>query len=111
MRSSAGVVLAALLAGCAAPSPEEPLLWSDALVRSLERERGPVVEVARFSRARPGAVGAPWEPYFIVRDNHPTAYRVVEREWRWQVPAREPALSQAARVSAMARVSIAFHSW
>ena len=33
-------------------------------------------------------------------------------EWRWQVTAREPgasAFSQAARASAMARVSIAFH--
>ena len=143
MRSSAALGALALLAACASTPTEEPLLWSDPLVRSLERERGDVVEVARFSRTPPGEVGDPWEPYFIVRDNHPTSYRVVERdgaavlealaerggsalhrkiridphlhpliEWRWQVPAREPGaspLSAAARASAMARVSIAFH--
>ncbi len=143
MRSSAAAVLAAMLAGCASAPPEEPLLWSGALVRSLERERGEVVEVARFSRTPPGEVGEPWEPYFIIRGNRPTRYRVVERdgatvlealaeqggsavhrkiridpyrhpmiEWRWQVPPRAAAASplrEAARASAMARVSIAFH--
>jgi hypothetical protein len=75
MRSS--VFLLVLLAGCAS-APEEPLLWSGALVRSLPREHGDVVEVARFSRARVGAIHDPWEPYFIQRGNAPTAYRVVE---------------------------------
>jgi hypothetical protein len=144
MRSSAALALAALLAACAtAPPEEEPLLWSGPLVRALEREAGEVVEVARFSRTPPGDVGAPWEPYFIVRGNTPTAYRVVRFEgatvlqavaeaggsalhrkiridprrhpvieWRWRVPPRErdaSPLSEAARASAMARVSIAFH--
>ena len=39
-------------------------------------------------------------------------YRHPLIEWRWQVPAREPGaspFSEAARLSAMARVSIAFH--
>jgi hypothetical protein len=143
MRSSATALLAALLAGCTSALQDEPLLWSGPLVHSLARERGAVVEVARFSRTKPGEVGEPWEPYFIVRGNHPTGYRVVERdgaavlealaeqggsallrkiridphlhrliEWRWQVPPREPgasAFSEAARASAMARISIAFH--
>jgi hypothetical protein len=143
MRSNAALLTLALLAACASRPAEEPLLWSDPLVRSLERERGEVIEVARFSRTRPGEIGDPWEPYFIVRDNHPTLYRVVERdgaavlearaerggsalhrkirinpyrhpmiEWRWRVPSRGPGespLSAAARASAMARVSIAFH--
>ena len=77
MRSS--VFLLVFLAGCAS-APEDPLLWSDPLVRSLPREHGDVVQVARFSSARPGPVGEPWEPYFIQRGNAPTAYRVVEVE-------------------------------
>jgi hypothetical protein len=143
MRSSASALLAGLLAACAGTPLDDSLLWSEPLVRTLERERGEVIEVARFSRAEHGELRAPWEPYFIVRDNHPTWYRVVERdgasvleavaeqggsavlrkiridphrhsliEWRWQVPQREPdvsPLSQAARASAMARISIAFH--
>lgn len=77
MRSS--VFLLVFLAGCAS-APEDPLLWSDPLVRSLPREHGDVVQVARFSSARPGPVGEPWEPYFIQRGSAPTAYRVVEVE-------------------------------
>lgn len=76
MRSSACILLA-VLAGCAS-APDDSLLWSGPLVRSLERENGEVIEVARFSRARPGELGAPWEPYFIMRGNSPTAYHVVE---------------------------------
>lgn len=143
MRSSAALLALALLGACTSVPESEPLLWSDELVRTLEREKSTVVEVARFSRTRPGRVGRPWEPYFIVRGDHPTAYRVVELEgaavleavaeeggsalhrkiridphrhplieWRWRVPPREPdasPFSEAARASAMARVSIAFH--
>jgi Protein of unknown function (DUF3047) len=143
MRSSAALLALALLAACASVPEDDPLLWSDELVRSLEREKDEEVEVARFSRTPPGELGEPWEPYFIVRGNHPTGYRVVERdgaavleavaeqggsalhrkiridpyrhpmiEWRWQVPPRGPdasPFSEAARASAMARVSIAFH--
>jgi hypothetical protein len=36
------------------------------------------VEAASFSRARPGAKLAPWEPYFVRRGTAPTSYRVVE---------------------------------
>jgi len=67
-----------MLAAACASTPEDPLVWSDELARALPRERGAVVEVARFSRQRPGAVGRPWEPYFVLRGNVPTAYRVVE---------------------------------
>jgi hypothetical protein len=71
------ILLAIVLVGCAT-APEDPLLWSDPLVRSLPREHGDVVEVARFSRAPVGKIDQPWEPYFIQRGNAPTAYRVVE---------------------------------
>lgn len=80
MRSSAALFALALLGACTSAPESEALLWSDQLVRSLEREKSAVVEVARFSRTRPGRIGRPWEPYFIVRDSHPTAYRVVELE-------------------------------
>lgn len=75
MRSSCLVL--ALAAGCAS-APPDSLLWSAPLVRSLQRENGAVIEVARFSRARPGELAAPWEPYFVQRGNTPTAYRVVK---------------------------------
>jgi hypothetical protein len=79
MRSSAGVLAIVLVAGCAS-TPEESLVWSAELARSLPREQGEVVEVARFSRSPPGAVGKPWEPYFVLRGNVPTMYRVVQLE-------------------------------
>ncbi len=77
MRPLAPALLALLAAACAG-TPDDPLVWSDNLVRALPRERGDVVEVARFSRARPGTAVAPWEPYFVRRGNIPTDYRVVE---------------------------------
>jgi hypothetical protein len=79
MRSSVGLVAVLLLAACAT-TPDESLVWSAALERSLPRETGDVVEVARFSRSPPGAVGKPWEPYFVLRGNVPTTYRVVQLE-------------------------------
>ena len=78
MRSES-LILAALLAGCAS-TPEDSLVWSDALARTLSRERGEVVEVARFSSAPPGAVPKPWEPYLVLRGNAPTDYRVVDSD-------------------------------
>jgi hypothetical protein len=68
-----------LVAGCAG-TPDESIVWSTELARSLPRERGDVIEVARFSRSPPGAVGKPWEPYFVLRGNVPTMYRVVQLE-------------------------------
>ncbi len=78
MRSSAWVLSVLLAAGCAGTPDEEPIVWSERLARSLERERGEVIEVAGFSRLRPGAALQPWEPFFVVRGNAPTDYRVAE---------------------------------
>jgi hypothetical protein len=71
-------ILAALLLGACASTPDDPLVWSDEVVRALPRERGEVVEAARFSRLPPGADLAPWEQWFVRRGNTPTAYRLVE---------------------------------
>jgi len=73
------IVTALLLAACAG-TPDDPLVWSDDLVRALPRERGEVVEVARFSRVPRGASPVPWEPWFVRRGNVPTEYRVVEMD-------------------------------
>jgi hypothetical protein len=70
---------AALLAACAS-TPDESLTWSAALARSLPREGGDLVEVARFSRTPLGAIGKPWEPYRVLRGNVPTLYRLVRLE-------------------------------
>lgn len=79
MRSSAVLLPLLLAAGCAS-TPDNPLVWSDELARTLPLERGEVVEVARFSRAAPGAPLAPWEPWFVRRGVAPTDYRVVDVE-------------------------------
>jgi hypothetical protein len=71
------LILALLLGGCAG-TPDNPLIWSDEVVRALPLENGAAVEVARFSRLRPGAPLAPWEPWFVRRGNAPTRYRVAE---------------------------------
>jgi Protein of unknown function (DUF3047) len=71
------VLCAVLLGACASTPDDDPLVWSDDVVRTLPRENGERVELANFSRAPLGAVPAPWEPWFIVRGNKPTAYRVV----------------------------------
>jgi hypothetical protein len=36
------------------------------------------VDIATFSRARPGPVGRPWEPFLVLRGNAPTRYELVE---------------------------------
>lgn len=77
MRSSPVLLSVLLAAGCAS-TPDNSIVWSDRLAQTLEREQGDVVEVARFSRLRPGARIDPWEPFLVVRGNAPTDYRVVE---------------------------------
>jgi hypothetical protein len=131
MRSSAFLAAIVLLAGCAS-SPDEALVWSAGLARSLARETGDVIEVAQFSR---------WQPYLVLRGNAPTVYRVVERdgmtvleadaeeggsglyrkiridpsrhpilEWRWQVPAEpDTRVEVSSRASPLLRLSLAFH--
>ena len=79
MRSSACLLAVLVAAGCATPG-DDPLVWSDEVVRALERESGEVVEAARFSQLRPGANPRPWEPWLIVPGNKPTAYRVAEAD-------------------------------
>ena len=77
MRSSLLCLGAALAAGCAS-TPDDSLVWSDAVVRTLQPERAEVVEAASFSRLRPGAEPYPWEPWLIVRGNKPTRYEIAE---------------------------------
>ena len=79
MRSSLLWLAAVLTAGCASTS-DDSLVWSDTVVRTLERESGEVIEVAGFSRLRPGAAPTPWEPWLIVRGNRPTRYEVAEAD-------------------------------
>ena len=68
-----------LLAGCAGGAPDDELVWSRDLARSLARERGDVIEVARFSRLSAGArhFGA-WEPFVVMPANARTDYRLVD---------------------------------
>jgi hypothetical protein len=77
MRSSLLGVCVALAAGCAS-TPDDPLVWSDLVVRTLERERSDVVEAAGFSRLQPGASPEPWEAWLIVRGNKPTRYDIAQ---------------------------------
>ena len=106
MRSSA--CLALLLAGCAG-TPDDPLVWSDDLVRTLWRETGEAVEVARFSQLAPGAAIAPWEPWFVRRGNVPTGYRVAEVDG---TPALEADAQQGGSgLSRKIRVDPNRHPW
>ena len=66
-----------LLAGCASVPPEE-LVWSTPLAQNLRLQFGESVDIASFSRQRPGPVGPPWEPFFVLRGNTPTKYELVE---------------------------------
>lgn len=78
MRSSAALFVV-LLSGCAtAPEGDNSLVWSDDVVRTLEREQAEVIEAARFSQLRPDGPTQPWEPWLTVRGNTPTSYRVAE---------------------------------
>jgi len=80
MRSSTWL-LVVLLAGCATPSvrdEDRSLVWSDDVIRVLEREQADVIEVARFSQLRPGDDLQPWEPWLMVRGNELTRYRAAE---------------------------------
>lgn len=65
------------VAGCVA-TPGEELVWSAALAQNLRAQFGQSVEVAAFSRQRPGPVGEPWEPFVVLRGNTPTKYELVE---------------------------------
>jgi hypothetical protein len=69
-----------LLAGCVSTPGDDPLVWSDDVVRSREREQGDVVAVARFSSLRADAAMVPWEHWEILRGNVPTRYRIAELE-------------------------------
>src|SRR5262245_35354364 len=79
----AGVLTAALLAGCAAFAPIDELAWSSGLAKALPLEEEPVVDAVRFSRL---SLGGPdlggWEPFPVLKDNVPTDYRLVERDGR-----------------------------
>lgn len=71
------LVLLTVVAGCASTG-DDPLVWSDDVVRSREREQGDLIEVARFSTLRPDGVLVPWAPWQIVRGNQPTHYGIAE---------------------------------
>lgn len=70
--------VAVLLAAGCARTPDESLVWSTELARSLYRETSEVVEVASFSKSSPGAPPRPWEPYVILRGNARTEYRLAQ---------------------------------
>lgn len=49
---------------------------------------GESVEVASFSRLRPGALGAPWEPFLVLPGNSLTEYELVEVDGMVALAAR-----------------------
>lgn len=90
-KALAAAVLA--LAGCASapPHPDDELVWSRSLARSLARETGEVVEVARFSRLNPGAGSlGPWEPFVMMPQNARTRYRLVDVDGAVALEASAP---------------------
>jgi hypothetical protein len=73
------LMLSGLLAlgGCASV-PDDGLLASTPIVRELFRERGDVVEVARFSRLKAGEpLPASWQFWGLQSGKRPTQYRLV----------------------------------
>ena len=70
-------LLVLLLAACA-HTPDDPLVWSDNVVRELPVERADPLVVGSFSHVPPGGALAPWEQYLVRRGNTPTEYRVTE---------------------------------
>jgi len=81
-----------VLAGCAtAPSGEEDgndLLASTAVVNHMALEEESVIEVARFSRLRPGGpLEEQWAPYTLQPADPDTKYRVAEVDGRTCVEA------------------------
>ena len=73
------LMLSGLLAlGACAGVPDDGLLASTPIVRELWRERGDVVEVARFSRLKEGeALPAHWHPWGLRSGKRATEYRLV----------------------------------
>jgi hypothetical protein len=71
-------VFALALAGCASAPPDE-LLGSAEIVRTLEREDAPVVEVASFSRKRAGEpLPERWRTYVVMPWKARTKYVLVD---------------------------------
>ena len=76
-----------VVAGCAA-TPDDGLLASSEVVRTLAFESAPVIEVARFSRRRAGEpLPNYWLPY-LVPGKPRTEYRLVESEQGTALEAR-----------------------
>lgn len=76
MRSSS-LVLILFVAACA-HTPDDPLVWSDDVVRTLPVERADPVRVGSFSHVSPGGALEPWQQYLVRRGNTPTEYRVMD---------------------------------
>jgi hypothetical protein len=77
MRAALAGLAAALLAGCAL-APTEELLSSSEVVRTLSRESGERIQVARFSGRRAGdPLPDHWQPYIVLPSKPRTDYRLV----------------------------------
>lgn len=76
---SAFAAALAVLGGCAtSSSTDDGLLASTPIVRELGRERGDLVEVARFSRLKAGGpLPEAWRPWGMNSGKLPTEYRLV----------------------------------
>jgi len=82
------LTLALALAGCATTQEsskpdsvlqDDGLLASTAIVKRMPVEQASVIEVARFSQARPGGpFPESWEPYVLQRSSPLTTYRITE---------------------------------